>query len=83
MPRGKFRFCFLELSGIFFRIFSIHSWLNMRIQNPAEGRLCYAVIGYRAQVSIGESLFDFLYWEDFASEASFDLKFIYVSNFEI
>ena len=31
---GKFKFCFLELCGIFFQIFLIHSGLNLRMQNP-------------------------------------------------
>lgn len=42
LAHGKFKVCFLELSGIFFpQIFSISGWLNPRIQNPWIWRVDY------------------------------------------
>ena len=36
---GKFKFCFLELSGIFFLVFLIHSWLTLQMQNTQIWRV--------------------------------------------
>lgn len=36
MAHGKFKLCFLELSGLFFRIFLVRDWLNLQISSATS-----------------------------------------------